>query len=110
MASAKVKQLIDIFRNHFKENEAGEIPIALRQEPVDIVYTSLLEDDAPAQAPLTPMLGGLGDMGMGAQGGLGAMDGGLGGMGMGLAGPAVSGAGDIGLPATDSVDDFLMGM
>ena len=57
MASKKVQQLIDIFRSQFQKGEAAEIPLALRSAPVDVVFTSLLEEDAPVEPPLMPLLG-----------------------------------------------------
>lgn len=57
MASKKVQQLIDIFRSQFQKGEAARIPLALRSEPVDVVFTSLLEEDAPTEPPLMPLLG-----------------------------------------------------
>lgn len=57
MASQKVKALIDAFRNHFRTGEQARIPLALRQEPVDVVYRALLEEDAPDAPPLTPLMG-----------------------------------------------------
>lgn len=59
MASKKVLQLIDIFRNHFQSGKAADIPLALRSAPVDVVFTALLEEDAPTSPPLTPMMDAL---------------------------------------------------
>lgn len=56
MASPKVEALINAFRNHFRKSEAADIPIALRQEPTDVVYRSLLEEDKPDSPMLTPLL------------------------------------------------------
>lgn len=57
MASRKVKELIDVFRNNFRSEKGTRIPLALRQEPVDIVFTALLEDDKPSTPPLAPIVG-----------------------------------------------------
>lgn len=59
MASKRVKELINAFRNHFRGNTEGNVPAALQQESFDIVYTALLEDDEnpmPTPAPLLDTL------------------------------------------------------
>lgn len=55
MPSRKVQQLIDVFRNHFQEESGGTPPLALRQESTDVVFTALLEDDAPLTAGPSPL-------------------------------------------------------
>lgn len=55
MPSRKVQQLIDVFRNHFQEEAGGTPPLALRQESTDVVFTALLEDDAPLTPGPSPL-------------------------------------------------------
>lgn len=55
MPSQKIKMVLRAFRSHF-ETQQENIPMALRQESPDIVYTALLEDDnAPGAGPMPPM-------------------------------------------------------
>lgn len=56
MPSRKVKQLIDVFRNHFQEEAGGSPPLALRQESTDVVFVALLEDDAPVTPGPSPLI------------------------------------------------------
>lgn len=56
MANKKVEALIDAFRNHFRGDGQVSIPIALRQEPVDVVYRALIEEDKPDAPQLTPLI------------------------------------------------------
>lgn len=56
MANKKVEALIDAFRNHFRSSQDISIPIALRQEPVDVVYKALIEEDKPDAPQLTPLI------------------------------------------------------
>lgn len=56
MANKKVEALIDAFRNHFRGDKQVSIPLALRQEPVDIVYRALIEEDKPDAPQLTPLI------------------------------------------------------
>lgn len=56
MASRIVEQLLDAFRNHFAEETLPEAPLALRQESSDVVFIAMLEDDAPAKAPPSPLI------------------------------------------------------
>lgn len=55
MPSQKVKDVLRAFRHHFQQ-DAVDIPLALRQESPDIVYLSLLDDPDPVER-MTPMLG-----------------------------------------------------
>ncbi len=56
--------MIRMFKGHFQQ-EDPEIPMALRRESVDVVFTSLLEDDqrvpeGPVPLPMSEMDGGMG--------------------------------------------------
>ena len=113
MANPRVEALMDAFRNHFRKSEDANIPVALRQEPVDVVYSALLEEDKPAAAPLTPLIAEPAPMDAGMPMGADLMAA-LGGLDMGMPDMAAGGMdaatpGMAGAPAMPpSVDDFLM--
>jgi len=56
MPSEKIKGVLGMFRNHFQQEEA-DIPLSLRQESPDIVFTALLEDPPTPQDRMPPMMG-----------------------------------------------------
>lgn len=69
MPSQKIKMVLRAFRSHF-ETQQENIPMALRQESPDIVYTALLEDDSgPGAGPMPPMDFDASMMDMGSLGG-----------------------------------------
>lgn len=67
MSNPRIKSVIQAFRTHF-QSEQVNVPLALRQESPDVIFTSLLEDDARPVAPPLPALGMGG--GMDAMGGM----------------------------------------
>lgn len=60
MARRVVLDLIDQFRARFQREGAVEVPLALRQEAPDVVFTGLLEEDKPVMPEGGPLLSGLG--------------------------------------------------
>lgn len=70
MPSKVTKDIIRQFKLHFQNAEV-RIPLALRQESPDIVFHSLIEDDAGPMENPGPMIGyePMGDMGMAESGG-----------------------------------------
>lgn len=81
MASRKVKEIIRLFRAKFQGEEVN-VPVALRQESPDIVFSALQEEREDAASPLDALMSGLGDpmqntagMPMDMQQGMGQMPG-----------------------------------
>lgn len=62
MARKVVRDIIDEFRSRFQEQTQAEVPLALRQEAPDVVFSALLEDDKPAQPLGGPLMDGLDDL------------------------------------------------
>lgn len=60
MARAVVLEIIEQFRSQFQGQVVAEVPLALRQEAPDVVFTALLEEDKPAQPLGGPLVGDLG--------------------------------------------------
>jgi len=56
MPSKNVKNVLKVFRTRFRGEEA-DLPLSLRQESNEIIYTALLEDDESPMPPPTPMFG-----------------------------------------------------
>lgn len=56
MPSQKIKSVLGMFRNHFQQEEA-DVPLSLRQESPDIVFTALLEQPETTQDRIAPMMG-----------------------------------------------------
>lgn len=56
MPSEKIRKIIEQFRASFQGDEF-DLPLSLRQESQDIVFTALLENDANPMPPVTPVLG-----------------------------------------------------
>lgn len=54
MPNEKVKRLLKAFMGHFQEEEVN-IPLALRHEPTEVVFTALLDDPEEGQ-PVDPSL------------------------------------------------------
>ena len=56
MARAIVNQIIDEFRQRFQKDLNADVPLALRQEAPDVVFSALLEEDKPVN-PEDALLG-----------------------------------------------------
>jgi hypothetical protein len=58
MPKPRIKELMTSFMSHFRSDEADEAPIptALRHESPDVVFVSLLEDDAKMPATPSPVM------------------------------------------------------
>ena len=61
MSNPRIKSVIKAFKTHF-QSEQMDVPLALRQESPDVIFTSLLEEDVSPVAPPMPALGMGGDM------------------------------------------------
>jgi len=56
VARAIVNQIIDEFRQRFQKDLDADVPLALRQEAPDVVFSALLEEDKPVN-PEDALLG-----------------------------------------------------
>lgn len=56
MARRVVNEIIDQFRQRFQRNLDAQVPLALRQDAPDVVFSALLEDDKPVN-PEDSLLG-----------------------------------------------------
>lgn len=58
MPNERVQGLIDAFRSHFQRAEGSKVPVSLRQESSQVLFTSLIEEDANPMVSVMPMMPG----------------------------------------------------